>query len=90
VDWIHVAQDRDQWRAHVNTVLSPPRPHFTLTQQRIPVSRRRGVSCYIVASHVCLHFMFMCPLYTQYTCIVLEISTYVYNTSEEIQLCVHQ
>jgi hypothetical protein len=22
VDWIHVAQDRDQWRALVNTVLS--------------------------------------------------------------------
>jgi len=22
VDWIHVAQDRDQWRAHVNTVMN--------------------------------------------------------------------
>jgi hypothetical protein len=22
VDWIHVAQDRDKWRAHVNTVMN--------------------------------------------------------------------
>jgi hypothetical protein len=26
VDWIHLAQDRDQWRAHVNTVMKLPVP----------------------------------------------------------------
>jgi len=27
VDWIHVAQDRDQWRAVVNTVINLPFPY---------------------------------------------------------------
>jgi hypothetical protein len=26
VDWMHLAQDSDQWRALVNTVLNPPVP----------------------------------------------------------------
>jgi hypothetical protein len=26
VDWIHVAQDRDQWRAAVDTVMNPQLP----------------------------------------------------------------
>jgi len=61
VDWIHLAQDSDQWRALVNTImnLGALLKAGSLLTSRVAISFSRTVSQYFRCPvYLCLHKLF--------------------------------